>query len=67
MISIRKVPLATSIEVHGVCDLSDEILTLFFENRQNGKGKVVEIKRQPDQGRTFIKFEKPDGKRWIRI
>ena len=43
MLSLQKVPQSTTIQVHNIGDVTEDMLTLFFENKRSGGGEVANV------------------------
>ena len=43
MLSLQKVPQSKTIQVHNIGDVTEDMLTLFFENKRSGGGEVTNI------------------------
>ena len=58
MVNLQKVPQSKTIQVYNIGTITEELLTLYFENKSGNDGRVigVDVRRQDDF--ALIEFEK---------
>jgi len=61
-VTIKQVPLCTSIVVSGISDnATHDAIELHFESRRNSGGPVESVHFVPKSGRAVVVFEDPKG------
>ena len=57
MISVQRIPIPTSIQVHNIGKLTDETLTLYFESRRSGGGEIKKLDMRQQDNCAVIEFQ----------
>ena len=61
MLSVQKLPLSKSVQIHNIGKLSQENIELYFESERNGGGAISDAQCDLEKGHAIVEFEKIDG------
>ena len=67
MLSLQKVPQSKTIQVHNIGDVTEEMLTLFFENKRSGGGEVANIQVCRKDDYALIEFLESASKLIVHV
>ena len=57
MISVQRLAVSTSVQVHNVASLDENVLQMYFENaRSGGSGEIKDWKFEPQKGYAIVEF-----------